>query len=84
MVWLHGGSNSQGDAQLARPLLALQGIIVVTVQYCLGMLGFFANPLLTTEGAGSSGHYGLADQVAALEWVHNNIAAFGGDPNVSC
>jgi para-nitrobenzyl esterase len=80
MVSLHGGSNSQGDAQLSMPMLALQGVVVVTVQYRLGMLGFFANALLTTEGGGASGHYGLADQVAALQWVHNNIAAFGGDP----
>ena len=83
MVSLHGGSNSQGDAQLppaGMPLLAQHGVVVVTVQYRLGMLGFFANPLLTAEGKGSSGHYGLADQVAALQWVHDNIAAFGGDP----
>jgi len=83
MVSIHGGSNSQGDQQLppaGMPLLAAQGVVVVTVQYRLGMLGFFANPLLTAEGAGSSGHYGLADQVAALQWVHDNIAAFGGDP----
>lgn len=80
MVSLHGGSNSQGDAQLSMPMLALQGVVVVTVQYRLGMLGFFGNALLTTEGGGASGHYGLADQVAALQWVHNNVAAFGGDP----
>ena len=83
MVSIHGGSNSQGDQQLppaGMPLLAAQGVVVVTVQYRLGMLGFFANPALTAEGGGSSGHYALADQIAALQWVHANIAAFGGDP----
>jgi len=79
MVFVHGGSNSAGDAQIL-PAIVAQGVVMVTVQYRLGMLGFFANPLLTTEGGGSSAHYGLADQVAALQWVHNNIAAFGGDP----
>jgi len=60
--------------------LALQGVVVVTVQYRLGMLGFFANSQLTSEGGGSSGHYALADQVAALKWVQSNITEFGGDP----
>jgi para-nitrobenzyl esterase len=84
MVSLHGGSNSQGDAQLApagMPLLALQGVVVVTAQYRLGMPGLFCQPAVDCGKRGSSGHYGLADQVAALEWVHNNIAAFGGDPH---
>jgi para-nitrobenzyl esterase len=83
MVFLHGGGNSQGDPQsttLDMSLLALQGVVVVTVQYRLGMLGFFANAQLTSEGGGSSGHYALADQVAALKWVQSNIAEFGGDP----
>jgi para-nitrobenzyl esterase len=80
MVFIHGGSNSQGNGQIM-PTIVNQGVVMVTVQYRLGMLGFFANPLLTTEGGGSSGHYGLADQVAALQWVQNNIAAFGGDPH---
>lgn len=55
-------------------------MIVVTVQYRLGLLGFLAHPLLTAEGQGSSGNYGLMDLIAALKWVHNNIAEFGGDP----
>lgn len=83
MVYFHGGSNSQGDGQsppVDVPALAQQGVVVVTAEYRLGMLGFFANSLLTTEGGGSSGHYGLADQVAVLAWVQRNIAAFGGDP----
>src|ERR1041384_965571 len=83
MVFLHGGGNSQGDPQsttLDMSPLASQGVVVVNVQYRLGMLGFFANSQLTAAGGGSSGHYALADQVAALQWVHDNIAAFGGDP----
>jgi para-nitrobenzyl esterase len=83
MVFLHPGGNAQGDAQSATidvPALPQHGVVVVTAQYRLGMLGFFANPLLTAEGGGSSGHYGLADQVAVLNWVQRNIAAFGGDP----
>ena len=56
------------------------GVIVVTVQYRLGLLGFLAHPLLTAEGQGSSGNYGLMDLIAALKWVHDNIAEFGGDP----
>jgi len=55
-------------------------VVVVTVEYRLGMLAFFANPLLTTEGGGASGHYGLLDMIAALTWVQQNISAFGGDP----
>ena len=85
MVFLHGGGNKNGDTQFTRtnldaPPLANQGVIVVTVEYRLGMLGFFANPLLTPEGSGASGHYGLVDMIAALNWVQQNIAAFGGDP----
>jgi para-nitrobenzyl esterase len=83
MVFLHGGGNRRGDTNeppYNMPLLATQGVIVVTVEYRLGLLGFFANSLLTAEGGGSSGNYGIMDQIAALAWVHNNIAAFGGDP----
>ncbi len=83
MVFLHGGSNTggttQGRVSDSSPLPA-QGVILVTAEYRLGLLGFFANPLLTTEGGGSSGNYGLRDQVAALAWVQQNIAGFGGDP----
>lgn len=84
MVFIHGGSNRQGSTHnppfLDAPPLATQGVIVVTIEYRLGMLGFFANPLLTAEGGGSSGNYGLMDQIAALAWVQRNITAFGGDP----
>ena len=84
LVWIHGGGYTNGSA--AMPLywgdrLARKGIIVVTIAYRLGPLGFLAHPELTSESRHqSSGNYGLMDQIVALEWVHKNIAAFGGDP----
>jgi para-nitrobenzyl esterase len=84
LVWIHGGGYTNGSA--AMPLywgdrLAQKGVIVVTIAYRLGPLGFLAHPELTGESAHhSSGNYGLMDQIAALEWVHRNIGAFGGDP----
>jgi para-nitrobenzyl esterase len=84
MVYFHGGGNDSGSAQqppLDAPPLATHGVIVVTAQYRLGLLGFFANSLLTAEGGGSSGNYALWDQIAALKWVKDNISAFGGDPS---
>ena len=84
MVWIHGGGYSNGSA--AMPLywgdrLAHKGVILVTVAYRLGPFGFLAHPELTRESAHqSSGNYGLMDQIAALQWVQKNIAAFGGDP----
>jgi para-nitrobenzyl esterase len=83
MVFLHGGGNIGGTTHgpiTDSSLLPAQGVILVTVQYRLGLLGFFTHPLLTAEGGGSSGNYGLRDQIAALTWVHQNIAGFGGDP----
>jgi para-nitrobenzyl esterase len=84
MVFIHGGGESRGSAQNVPwdlvPPLAGQGVIVVTVQYRLGLLGWLVHPLLTAEAQGSSGNYGLMDLVAALKWVHDNIAEFGGDP----
>jgi para-nitrobenzyl esterase len=84
LVWIHGGGYTNGSA--AMPLywgdrLAKKGVIVVTIAYRLGPLGFLAHPELTAESAHhSSGNYGLMDQIAALKWVQSNIAAFGGDP----
>jgi para-nitrobenzyl esterase len=84
MVWIHGGSNlngagSQPDYDGAR--LASKGVVVVTINYRLDIFGFLAHPELTKESdTGSSGNYGLLDQIAALKWVQKNIAAFGGDP----
>lgn len=85
MVFFHGGGNVSGDTQytptnLDAPPLASQGVVVVTAEYRLGTLGFLATPQLTTEGGGTSGAYALLDMVAALTWVKQNIAAFGGDP----
>jgi para-nitrobenzyl esterase len=83
-VWIYGGAWSNGSA--AMPLywgdaLARRGAVVVTVAYRLGPLGFLAHPELSAESPdGSSGNYGLADQIAALEWVRQNVAQFGGDP----
>jgi para-nitrobenzyl esterase len=83
MVFFHGGGNGRGGADgppFDTPPLATHGVIVVTAEYRLGLLGFFANSLLTTEGGGSSGNYGLLDMIAVLSWVRQNIAAFGGNP----
>jgi para-nitrobenzyl esterase len=86
MVFLHGGANRIGTGLPGfdfsdPPPLATQGVIVVTLEFRVGILGFFTHPLLTIEGGGSSGNYGLRDQIAALAWVHQNIASFGGDPS---
>lgn len=83
-VWIHGGGYMNGSASM--PLywgdrLASRGVVVVTIAYRLGPLGFLAHPELTAESARrSSGNYGLHDQIAALEWIQRNIPAFGGDP----
>nr|WP_050899584.1 carboxylesterase family protein [Mycolicibacterium rhodesiae] len=81
MVWIHGGSfiNGSGDIYNARRLASRGDMVVVTINYRLGALGFLAHPALGP--AGDVGNYGLADQQAALRWVHDNIAAFGGDPD---
>lgn len=85
MVWLHFGAyqfGSAGNPMYDGRRLAEAGVTVVTVNHRLGRLGFLAHPELTAEsGYGGSGNYGLMDQIAALEWVRRNIAAFGGDPN---
>jgi para-nitrobenzyl esterase len=84
MVWLHGGSNRVGsgtDDSYDGASLASHGVIVVTLNYRLGVMGFFAHPELTAESPHHrSGNYGLLDQIAALHWVQQNIAQFGGDP----
>ncbi len=84
LVWVHGGSNVAGSGSrppLDGEALARRGAVVVTLNYRLGLLGFLAHPALSAESPRrSSGNYGLLDQVAALEWVSRNIAAFGGDP----
>jgi para-nitrobenzyl esterase len=85
IVLIHGGGNRAGSAQDPPwndvPPLAGHGVMVVTVQYRLGLLGWLVHPLLTAESPqGSSGNYALMDLIAALKWVHDNIAEFGGDP----
>ena len=83
-VYLHGGGFNEGSGSIAvydGEGLARKGVVVVTVNYRLGALGFLAHPELTRESPHrASGNYGLLDQIAALQWVRDNIAAFGGDP----
>jgi para-nitrobenzyl esterase len=85
LVYFYGGGFVAGDGSEARydgTNMAEKGIITVTVNYRLGIFGFVAHPLLSAEAdSKASGNYGLYDQQAALTWVQNNIAAFGGDPN---
>lgn len=81
MVWIHGGSNyAGGGAGTIRSGMVRNGVVLVSLQYRLGALGFLSHPALTRDGGGASGNYGLMDQQAALRWVQANIAAFGGDP----
>jgi para-nitrobenzyl esterase len=82
MFWIHGGAFYLGQSDEYDPTaLVAQGVVVVTINYRLGSLGFLAHPALTAEGNGASGNYGLMDQQFALHWVQDNIAAFGGDKN---
>src|SRR5580700_1754399 len=81
MVWIHGGAFIFGSGSgYDGTHFAQQGVIVVTVNYRLGRAGWFAHPALTAENPkGPLGNYGLMDQIAALEWVRDNVKAFGGD-----
>lgn len=84
MVWIHGGGYQAGASHEPRHdglALARKGVVLVTINYRLGIFGFFGHPALAKEEArGTSGNYALLDMVAALHWVRDNIAAFGGDP----
>ena len=84
MVWFHGGGNYAGTASgnnFDGEKLARRGVVLVTANYRLTVFGFFAHPELTKESPRhASGNYGLMDQIAALKWVRDNIAQFGGDP----
>jgi len=82
MVWIHGGGHRTGAAWVYDGQnFARDGVVVVTINYRLGALGYFAHPALTKAAGGQpTGNFGLMDQVAALKWVKKNIAAFGGDP----
>lgn len=85
MVWIHGGALTRGSGSNSTyngVNLAKKGVVLVTVNYRLGPLGYLAHPELTEESEhGSSGNYGVLDQIAALEWVQENIVTFGGDPD---
>lgn len=88
MVWIHGGAFTigegvQADGGTSGDRIAREsGVVVVSMNYRLGQLGFLAHPALTDESpSAASGNYGLMDQAAALEWVQENIGAFGGDPD---
>jgi para-nitrobenzyl esterase len=84
MVWIHGGGFTRGAGSVPTydgEALAKKGVVLVTINYRLGVFGFLAHPELSKESEHhSSGNYALLDQIAALEWVRKNIAAFGGDP----
>src|SRR5215471_20612922 len=82
MLWIHGGALVVGESNDYDPaMLVARGVVVVTINYRLGALGFLAHPALAAESAqGSSGNFGLLDQQAALRWVRRNIREFGGDP----
>lgn len=85
MVWIHGGGFTRGSGTSAGydgESFAHKGVVLVTINYRLGIFGFMAHPALTAESKHhASGNYAILDQIAALEWVKKNIAAFGGDPN---
>lgn len=85
MVWIYGGGFQTGGTSEARQdgaNLATRGVVVVSMNYRLGIFGFFAHPDLAAEsGRNSAGNYGLLDQTAALRWVQANVKNFGGDPH---
>lgn len=84
MVYIHGGGNGSGwsyEKEFDGEAIADNGCILVTINYRLGIFGFLASEELAEESDGCSGNYGLMDQLAALQWVQDNIAAFGGDPD---
>ncbi len=84
LVWIYGGGFSMGatsEASYSGEKLAKRGVVLVSIAYRVGMLGFFAHPELTAESKyHSSGNYGLLDMIAGLQWVQKNISTFGGDP----
>jgi para-nitrobenzyl esterase len=83
MVWIYGGGFHAGATSEARQdgaRLAAKGVVVVSMNYRLGVFGFFSHPELSAESGHGSGNYGIMDQTAALRWVQRNVAAFGGDP----
>ena len=85
MMWIHGGAFRQGSGSMPSfdgTTLAEKGVVLVTINYRLGVFGLMAHPDLTAESQyGASGNYGMLDQLAALQWIRRNIARFGGDPD---
>ena len=85
IVWIHGGALTRGSAAIDLydgSHLARKDVVVVSINYRLGVFGYFAHPDLIAESEhGSAGNYGVLDQIEALRWVRNNISAFGGDPD---
>lgn len=83
-MWIHGGAFAAGyghEITMDGTEWAKRDVILVTINYRLGNLGFLSHPLLSEEQNGSSGNYGLKDQLAALHWIYDNIGEFGGNPN---
>jgi len=85
MVWIHGGGHQFGSSDFnyyQSNALPKKGVVLVTINYRLGAMGYMAHPALSkTDPNGVSGNYGTLDQIAALKWVKDNISAYGGDPN---
>ena len=84
MFWIHGGGFAGGAVQsrvITATFCPLKGVVLVTINYRLGVFGFLATDDLAKEANGAAGNYGLMDMVAALQWVKGNISGFGGDPN---
>jgi para-nitrobenzyl esterase len=84
MFWIHGGGYAGGGSSEPRhngDFMPTKGVVLVTINYRLGIFGFLATPELAAEQGGASGNYGLLDMVAALQWVKKNIVEFGGDPD---
>jgi para-nitrobenzyl esterase len=84
MFWIHGGGHTAGagsEPRYTNSVLPAESVVLVTINYRLGVFGFLASEDLAEEGGGSAGNYGLMDMGAALRWVQANIAQFGGDPN---
>ena len=86
MVWIYGGgfnAGSTSEANYSGEMLARKGVVLVSIAYRVGQLGFMAHPELSAESLNHvSGNYGLLDMIAGLKWIQKNIAAFGGDPRM--
>lgn len=83
-MWIHGGAFQNGysyECTMDGTEWARRGVIMVTINYRLGVLGFLSHPALSEEQGGVSGNYGMKDQIAAIKWIKENIAQFGGDPD---